>query len=137
MVPGEANSGLTNEQLLSITSANAQFEQVGDRLYATGGFGDDDVVDPTSRNTFSTLTAFDLPELVDWAKGGTLEQGITVLSGVFTETRGAWTVPVEIDTNGNPQQIDYGNDPENASGEIFAVVLSKAIPAQNPLACCY
>jgi len=218
LVPSEANSGLTNEQLLSITSANAQFEQMGDRLYATGGFGDDDVVDPTSRNTFSTLTAFDLPGLVDWAKGGagtaidhirqvndplfkvtggdmvaingqmhlvfgqdfnqeyagnsfngeythqvrtftiqddgttldftevqrsgnatdnpefrrrdlnvfptlqenngTLEEGITVLSGVFTTSRGAWTVPVEVDASGNAVQIDNGNDPLNAGSEL-------------------
>ena len=215
LIPGEANSGLTHEQLLSLTGANAQFEQVGDRLYVTGGFGDDDVVDPTSRDTFSHLTAYDLPGLVDWVKGGagtaldhirqisdplfkvtggdmyeidgkmhlvfgqdfnqpyqgnafsgeytkqvrtftiqddgttlgftelqsttpedhfrrrdlnvyptikenngSLEQGITVLSGVFTETRGAWTVPVEIDADGNPQQIDYGNDAINTNGEL-------------------
>ncbi len=215
LIPDVAGSGLTIEQLLSITSANTQFEQIGDRLYVTGGFGDDDVVDPTSRDTFSTLTAFDLPGLIDWAKGGTgmavdhirqisdplfkvtggdmyeidgkmhlvfgqdfnqpydgnrvngeytkqvrtftieddgttlgfteiqtttpedhfrrrdlnvyptirnnngsLEQGITVLSGVFTETRGAWTVPIEIDADGNPTQIDHGNDPVNANGEL-------------------
>ena len=215
LLPGEANSGLSNEQLLSITSANAQFEQVGDRLYVTGGFGDDDVTDPTSRNTFSDLTAFDLPGLVAWAKGGsgsasshfrqvsdplfkvtggemielggkmhlafgedfnqayignrysgeytkqvrtftieddgttlgftevqsstpedhfrrrdlnifpslqgngtTPEEGITVLSGVFTESRGGWTVPIEIDASGNPTQMDYGNDPGNANGEL-------------------
>lgn len=210
-----AGGALTNEQFLSLTSANAQFEQVGDRLYVTGGFGDDDVVDPTSRNTFSDLTAFDLPGLVDWAKGGPgmaadhmrqindptfkvtggdmyevdgqmhlvfgqdfnqayqgnqvngeytkqvrtftiqddgttlsftpvqssaqedyfrrrdlnvyptvrngaegLENGLTVLSGVFTQSRGAWTVPVEIDASGNPIQMDLGNDPMNANGEL-------------------
>lgn len=215
LLPGQADSGLSNEQLLSITSANAQFEQLGDRLYVAGGFGDDDVVDPTSRDTFSNLTAFDLPGLVDWTKGGagtatehirqisdplfkvtggdmyaidgkmhlvfgqdfnqpyqgnsfngeytkqvrtftiqddgttlgftelqstipedhfrrrdlnvyptiqnngdTLEQGITVLSGVFTETRGAWTVPVEIDADGNPTQIDFGKDPLNTNNEL-------------------
>ena len=37
--------------------------------------------------------------------GGTT-QGITVLSGVFTLTDGAWTVPVEIDAAGNPTQAD-------------------------------
>ncbi|MDC0934851.1 hypothetical protein OAS39_01100 [Pirellulales bacterium] len=70
LLPGVDNSGLTDLQLLSITPANTQFEQVGDRLYMTGGFGDDSLADPTSRNTFSTLTAFDLPGLVQWAKGG-------------------------------------------------------------------
>lgn len=216
LIPGVANSGITEEQLLAVTSANTQFEQVGDRLYVTGGFGDDDVVDPASRDTFSTLTALDLPGLVDWVKNGTgmaadhmrqisdplfkvtggdmieidgkmhlvfgqdfnqpyngnrvngiytqqvrtftieddgttlgftelqsttpedhfrrrdlnvyptltknpdssLSEGITVLSGVFTLSRGAWTVPVEIDADGNPTQIDLGNDPLNANGEL-------------------
>jgi hypothetical protein len=215
LIPGLANSGLTNEQLLSLTPANPQFEQVGQRLYVTGGFGDNDVIDPTARDTFSTLTAFDLPGLVNWVKGGTgmavdhirqitdplfkvtggemiavgdqmhlifgqdfnqpydgnrvngeytqqvrtftiqddgtnlgfthvqsttpadhfrrrdlniyptiqdnsgtLEEGLTALSGVFTDTRGAWTVPVEIDDRGNPVQADRGNDPLNMSGEL-------------------
>jgi hypothetical protein len=41
--------------------------------------------------------------------GGT-EQGLTVLSGVFTLTNGPWTVPVEIDAAGNPMMADP-NDP--------------------------
>ncbi|MCA9240745.1 MAG: hypothetical protein KDA37_11120, partial [Planctomycetales bacterium] len=215
LAPGEANSGLTDQQFLAIDTANAQFEQVGDRLYVTGGFGDDTLLDPTSRDTFNYLTAFDLPGLVDWAKGGagqavdhirqvqdplfkvtggdmhqidgkmhlvfgqdfnqpyngnqvngvytrqvrtftiqddgtTLgfthvqsstpedhfrrrdlnvyptiqdngggpEQGITVLSGVFTLTRGAWTVPVEVDANGDATQIDHGADPLNAGSQL-------------------
>lgn len=215
--PSDTGSGLTEAQVLSITPANGQFEQVGDRLYTIGGYGDDDPADETSRNTFANLSAFDLPGLVDWAKGGTgqaadhfrqvsdplfkvtggdlyeidgqmhlvfgqdyvgryrgslngeytkqvrtftiqddgstlgftavqsstpedhfrrrdlnvyptleqqgdgsLEQGITVLSGVFTESRGAWTVPVEIDADGNPTQIDGGLDPMNTGGELDA-----------------
>ncbi|TWT30503.1 hypothetical protein KOR34_50620 [Posidoniimonas corsicana] len=217
LVPGEANSGLTDQQLLTLYTANAQFEQVGDRLYITGGFGDDSLVDPSSRDTFDYLTAVDLPGIVDWAKGGTgqaadhirqtqddlfkvtggdmleidgqmhlvfgqdfnqpyngnavngeytkqvrtftiqddgtnlgftagqsstpesyfrrrdlnvfptvrqgegqLEEGITVLSGVFTSSRGAWTVPVEIDASGVPAQIDYGNNPLNSDGSLDA-----------------
>jgi hypothetical protein len=38
--------------------------------------------------------------------GDQLEKGITVLSGVFTPTFGAWTVPVEIDADGNPTMAD-------------------------------
>jgi hypothetical protein len=37
--------------------------------------------------------------------GGTKE-GLNVLSGVFTSTNGVWTVPVEIDSNGNPTMDD-------------------------------
>ena len=41
-----ADSGLTPLQLLSVTTANAEFEQVGDRLYMVGGYGDSDPTDP-------------------------------------------------------------------------------------------
>ena len=42
--------------------------------------------------------------------GGQLNQGLVALSGVFTPSNGAWTVPVEIDANGNPTMADP-NDP--------------------------
>ena len=213
--PADAGSGLTEAEVLSLTTANSQSEQVGDRLYMTGGYGDDNTNDNSSRGTFSTLTAFDLPELVDWVKGGSglasdhirqlndpffkvtggdmykmgdnvllvfgqnyegryrgslngtytkqvrvftiqddgmnlgfehiqsstamqhfrrrdlnvyptiektpdgsLTEGLTSLSGVFTESFGAWTVPVEIDVNGNPLQIDNGLDPLNTDGAL-------------------
>ena len=38
--------------------------------------------------------------------GGQTEEGLAVLSGVFTPTVGAWTVPVEIDSLGNPTMAD-------------------------------
>lgn len=34
------------------------------------------------------------------------QPGLVALSGVFTPTNGAWTVPVEIDANGNPTMDD-------------------------------
>jgi hypothetical protein len=43
------------------------------------------------------------------AGGGTLEEGLAVLSGVFTPTNGAWTVPVEIDAAGQPTMADPNN----------------------------
>jgi hypothetical protein len=38
--------------------------------------------------------------------GEELDEGIVVLSGVFTEQTGVWTVPVEIDADGNPSMAD-------------------------------
>ncbi|QDT00598.1 flagellar basal body rod protein FlgC [Adhaeretor mobilis] len=216
--PSDLGSGLTEAQVLSLTTANSQFEQIGSRLYMTGGYGDTDPLDDTQRGTFNNLTAFDLPGLVDWAKGGTgtasqhirqiddptgetfkitggdmyevdgqmqlvfgqdyegryrgslngeysnqvrtftiqddgttlgfttvqnstpedrfrrrdlnvyptltkngdgsLSEALTVLAGVFTETNGAWTVPVEVDGAGNPVQADGGLDPLNAGGVL-------------------
>jgi hypothetical protein len=37
---------------------------------------------------------------------GTLTNGLVALSGVFTTTNGAWTVPVQIDSNGSPSMAD-------------------------------
>lgn len=49
-------------------------------------------------NVFPTLTR---------ESNGTLTQGLTALSGVFTEeSNGVWTVPVEIDSNGQPSMAD-------------------------------
>ncbi|TWT87683.1 hypothetical protein Mal64_32260 [Pseudobythopirellula maris] len=214
--PADAGSGLTDLEVLSITPANTEFEQVGDRLYVTGGYGDNDPNDDTARGTFGVLSEFDLSGLVDWAKGGAgqasdhlrqvedelfqvtggslhevdgkmhlvfgqdyegryrgrlngeytkqvrtftieadgadlefthlgsstpeehyrrrdlnvysslsvegdqLVEGITVLSGVFTETDGIWTVPVEITADGVPTQADGGLDAMNAGGVLDA-----------------
>jgi hypothetical protein len=38
--------------------------------------------------------------------GATLANGLVALSGVFTTTNGAWTVPVQIDSAGNPSMAD-------------------------------
>jgi hypothetical protein len=38
--------------------------------------------------------------------GGGVQEGLTVLAGVFTEDVGVWTVPVEIDGNGQPTMAD-------------------------------
>ncbi len=40
------------------------------------------------------------------AGGGALDEGLLVLSGVFTPSFGAWTVPVEIDAAGTPSMDD-------------------------------
>jgi hypothetical protein len=40
---------------------------------------------------------------------GTPEEGLVVLSGVFTPSFGAWTVPVEIDAGGSPTMQDPNN----------------------------
>ncbi|TWT48348.1 hypothetical protein [Botrimarina hoheduenensis] len=65
-----ADSGFSPLEALSLSTANAQFEQVGETLFMIGGYGDNNPSDETSRGTFSTLSAIDLPGLVDWAKGG-------------------------------------------------------------------
>jgi hypothetical protein len=43
------------------------------------------------------------------AGGGQAEEGLLVLSGVFTPTNGAWTLPVEIDAEGIPTMDNPAN----------------------------
>jgi hypothetical protein len=63
-----AETGLDQFTVDSLTPTNAQGMQIGDRLYMSGGYG----FDATARTfrTFDRLTAFDLPELIEWAQGG-------------------------------------------------------------------
>jgi hypothetical protein len=64
----DASSGLTQAQVDTMTASNSQSFQDGDRLYMVGGY----TYDRTEEQfrTLDTLTALDLPGLVDWAKGG-------------------------------------------------------------------
>jgi autotransporter-associated beta strand protein len=190
----DPTSGLTSTVIQSLTPTNQQFYQRGDELYVNGGYG----ARGNGFDTFDTLSAINLPKLVDWVVadsgsavgairqitdplfrvtgGGMFEidgrthlvfghdfqggyspgrngiytnqvrsfdivddgtglsirnvtastplpeyrrrdlnvfpvirpsasgpvQEIVALSGVFTESNGAWTVPVEIDPAGQP-----------------------------------
>jgi hypothetical protein len=200
-------AGLTLAELNSLTQANCQSYQRGDRLYMTGGYGVEGEVNGSPYyNTFDKLSAIDLAGLAAWAMGGpgsakshirqtsdplfkitggamyeiggrthlafgqdfvgnytnpangeysnqvrsfdivddgatlsianvtrstpdsdyrrrdlnivpvirpgsdgSLEQALVALSGVFTPTNGAWTVPVEIDAAGNPTMEEPAN----------------------------
>jgi hypothetical protein len=204
-----AGGGLTTVELNSLTPANNQFYQRGQRLYMTGGYGVQTTVGGNPINgTFDRLSAVDLPGIINWVmtgdgvakdhirqisspsfrvtggamcemvgrthlvfgqdfsgnynpnkngsytnqvrsftivddgtslsisdptstaadpnfrrrdlnvfpvmvpgSGGTPDEGLVVLSGVFTPppSIGAWTVPVEIDSSGNPTMSDPNN----------------------------
>lgn len=64
-----------------------------------------------------------LPAL--FRNGATLEYGLVVFSGVFTETGGVWTVPVTLQGNGNPIMTNP-TDP-NAFKQGMNVYASAAI----------
>ena len=63
-----ASAGLTDQQVASLTPTNNQFTQIGDTLYMTGGYGRraDGILD-----TFDTLSAIDLPGIIDWVQNDT------------------------------------------------------------------
>lgn len=66
-----AGGGFTSVEIASLSTTNNQFEQVGDRLYMTGGYGVSSVGDIFNFETFDRLTAVDLPGLSDWVINGT------------------------------------------------------------------
>lgn len=85
-----AAGGFTADQLNSLTPTNNQFYQRGDRLYMSGGYGLKS--GPSTNGTFNTLTAIDLPGLVDWAMGGggTAKDHVRQISDpLFSVTGGA------------------------------------------------
>jgi hypothetical protein len=64
-------SGLTQDQINSLSTTNAQSTQVGNRLYISGGYGNYiDNVGDLYYTTFDRLTAIDLPGMMEWVKTG-------------------------------------------------------------------
>jgi len=63
--------GFTTVEVASLSTTNNQFEQVGDTLYMTGGYGISDVGALFDFETFDRLSAIDLPGLADWVMNGT------------------------------------------------------------------
>ncbi len=59
---------MTEEQISSIATTNNQFYRQGDRLYVSGGYG---LAANGDFTTFDTLTAIDLPGIMDWVQNGT------------------------------------------------------------------
>ena len=64
------SSGLNEDQINSLTTANNQFYQRGDTLFLNGGYGysSDDPNGNALNSTFNTLSALDLPGLIDWVQ---------------------------------------------------------------------
>ena len=58
-----AAGGFDDVEIASLSTANNQFEQVGDTLYMTGGYGVSSVGSGFDFTTFDLLTAVDLPGL--------------------------------------------------------------------------
>ncbi len=74
------SSGLSAAQVDSLQATNTEFVQDGSTLYVVGGYVYDSIQDDFT--TYDTLTALDLPGVVDWVKNetGTLAQNIRQLS---------------------------------------------------------
>jgi len=63
----DASSGLSQTMIDGLSSTNTQFYQDNNALLVNGGY----VYDSTSNNftTYNTMSAINLPNLVDWVKG--------------------------------------------------------------------
>ncbi len=64
----DATSGLTTAQIDSLSTTAPQSAQSGDKLFIIGGYGYDTAL--AAFQTYPTLTAIDLPELITWVKTG-------------------------------------------------------------------
>ena len=76
------SSGLSATQLAELTTTNNQFTQIGDRIYMAGGYG---ATASGGFDTFSQLSVFDLPGLVDWVQTGA-GQAVDHLRQLSSET---------------------------------------------------
>lgn len=65
----DPSSGLTVAQVDSLSATNTESAQRNDVLYIAGGYVYDRTADDFT--TYDTLTALDLPGVVDWVKNGT------------------------------------------------------------------
>jgi hypothetical protein len=64
----DANSGLTQDQIDSLSSSNTEFTQQGSHLYIAGGYGQSTTTG--QYQTYSNLTSIDISGLMNWVKGG-------------------------------------------------------------------
>jgi hypothetical protein len=81
-----ADSSLSPRQLDELSSFAAQHVQIGDTLYVVGGYGFS-----RKRNdfrTFSSMTAFDLPNIIKWVRReGDFPAGNADLAALIRQTR--------------------------------------------------
>ncbi len=64
----DVTSGLTTAQIDSLSTTAPQSAQQADKLFFIGGYGYD--TDLAAFQTYPTLTALDLPEVISWVKTG-------------------------------------------------------------------
>jgi hypothetical protein len=64
----DPSAGLSTREVDSLSATNTESVQIGDRLYVAGGYVYDRTVD--NFTTFDTLTALDLPGVIDWVQTG-------------------------------------------------------------------
>jgi hypothetical protein len=106
-------SGLTQDQIDSLSVTDAQFYQSGNTLYLTGGYGFRNSIQDFT--TFDILTAIDIPGLIHWVahplKKGTAAQHIRQISDpIFRVTGGAMFQLSQQD----PTLLVFGQDFEGA-----------------------
>ena len=68
----DASAGLNAAEVNSLSPTNTQFYQEGERLYVSGGYGVVSTNQDGTNNfgTFDTLSAIDLPEMIEWVMTG-------------------------------------------------------------------
>ncbi len=102
-------SGLTQDQINSIATTNAQSTQVGNTLYVAGGYGNyTDSFGDLYYTTFDRLTAIDLPGIMNWVKtgAGTASENIRQISDPALRVTGG---NLQTTSNGRSHLV-FGHD---------------------------
>jgi hypothetical protein len=103
------SSGLTQDQIDSLSVTAAQFYQSGTTLYLTGGYGFRNSIHDFT--TFDILTAIDVPGLIRWVthhqKGDTAAQHIRQISDPVFKVTGGYMIKLGLK---NPTLLVLGQD---------------------------
>jgi hypothetical protein len=103
---GDPDSGLTQDQVDSLSSSNTEFAQQGSHLYIAGGYGQSTATG--QYQTYSTLTSIDVAGLMNWVKGGSGTAASTlsqISDPIFQVTGGAMAI-----TSSGQTQIIFGQN---------------------------
>ncbi|MGC1481107.1 MAG: hypothetical protein WA771_11425 [Chthoniobacterales bacterium] len=101
----DATSGLSAAQIDSLSTTAPQVAQQGDTLYVIGGYGYDTGL--AAFQTYPTLTALNLPDVISWVKTGSPTLASTVLQTTdeFLRVTGG-----ELFLLGGRAQLVFGQD---------------------------
>ncbi len=143
----DASAGITPQEFNALSATAAEFYQSGSTLYVAGGY----LYDSTHDNftTYNTLTALNLPGIVNWVQTGTGSLGQNLLqtnSTAFQVTGGAMSQingltllslgqdfegPYTVASNGNYTQQVRTFNIVNTGSSLSIANYSASIPDPN------
>ena len=143
----DASAGITSQEFNALSATATEFYQDGSTLYVAGGYLYDSTVD--NFTTYDTLTALNLPGIINWVQNdtGTLAQNLLqttspnfqVTGGAMSEINGLTLLSVGQDFEGPYTSAANGNYTDqirtfnivNTGSSLSIANYSAAIPDPN------